>query len=166
VSLVHRDANNYPSTANLTPQRPTNILTPSSPHDLHQTCPSTEYSWTNLLKLPEFVRPLPETLTKEAINYLHLTGALDLPSARFLKALLKSYVQYVYPYMPTTDLTTIIGILVGENTDISILLLQAINFAAVTFVDMMEIRRAGFNTRRSCRKAFYDKARVSDASKA
>jgi len=83
-----------------------------------------------------------------------------------LKALLSSYIQYVYPYLPTTDLTIIIGILGGENAKISVLLLQAINFAAVAFVDMIEIRLAGFNTRRSCRKAFYDKAKVSDSSKA
>lgn len=156
ASLVDRGPKSHPLTTDLTPPSLTNS---------HPTCDSTESSWTNLLRLPEFVRPLPENLTKEDINYLYLTGALDLPSTRFFKALLSSYIQYIYPYLPTTDLANIIGILVGENAEISILLLQAINFAAVTFVDMMEIRLAGFDTRRSCRKAFYDKAKVSDASK-
>lgn len=117
----------------------------------------------NRKSLPGFIRPLSHSLTREDIDYLRLKGALDIPSAGFLNALLDSYIQYVYPYMPTTDLSIIRGIVTGESARISILLLQAINFAAIAFVDMNEIQRAGFNSRRSCRKAFYDKTRVSPA---
>lgn len=115
--------------------------------------------------LPGFIRSLPDSLTHEDIDYLHRKGALDIPSGSFLNALLNSYIQFVYPYMPATDLESIRGILTSGSASISILLLQAINFAAIAFVDMGEIYKAGFNSRRSCRKAFYNKAQVSAGHK-
>jgi hypothetical protein len=88
---------------------------------------------------------------------------LDVPVPNFLKALLAAYVQFVHPMMPTLDLSCCRRILAGDTASISILPLQAIAFASVPFVDLSDIRKAGFTSRRACRKAFYDKTRVSAA---
>ena len=114
--------------------------------------------------LPNFISPLSPIITQEDIDYLRLKGALEIPSGTFLTPVISAYIQYVYPYMPATDLSKIRGTLAGEDASISILLLQAIAFAAVPFIDMDEIRGAGFDSRRACRKAFYNKAKVSAAA--
>lgn len=152
VPLIDREAIHRVMTANLSPPS----LTFTS-----QTSPSADSFGANRENLPNFIRPFSHSLTQEDIDYLRLKGALDIPSASFLNALLNSYVRYVYPYMPTTDLSSLRRIVTGESASISILLLQAINFSAVAFVDINEIHKAGFNSRRSCRKAFYNKTRVS-----
>ncbi|KIX09566.1 uncharacterized protein Z518_00646 [Rhinocladiella mackenziei CBS 650.93] len=151
VSLIEQEAVHHVTTADPTPP---SLISPS------QTSPSADSFRTNHESLPDFIKPLSQSLTPEDVDYLRLKGALDIPSASFLNALLDSYIQYVYPYMPTTDLSSICGIVTGKSVSISILLLQAITFAAVAFVDADEIHRAGFNSRRSCRKAFYDKTRL------
>ena len=135
------------------------MIATSPPH----ISPSAGSSGRNHESLPNFIKPLCHIITPEDIDYLRLKGALDIPSTSFLNALLSAYIQYVYPYMPTTDLSSIRRTVAGENASTSILLLQAIAFAGVPFVDMNEIHGAGFDSRRSCRKAFYDKAKVSAA---
>lgn len=82
-----------------------------------------------------------------------------------MKVILLAYVHFVYPMMPTVDLSCCVGILAGESGSISILTLQAITFASIPFVDLSDIRQAGFDSRRACRKAFYNKTRVGAASR-
>jgi hypothetical protein len=48
----------------------------------------------------------------------------------------------------------------GENGKISLVLFQAVMFAGTAFVDMALLTAAGYPTRKSARKAFYQKARV------
>jgi hypothetical protein len=113
------------------------------------------------LSLPDFIRPLSLSLTEDDINYLRLKGALDIPPLDFLKSLLIAYVRFVYPMSPALDLSCCCGILEGKYACISILQMQAIAFASVHFVDMSDILKAGFSSRRACRKAFYNKTKVS-----
>lgn len=68
--------------------------------------------------------------------------------------------------MPILDLSCCVGILAGDTPSISILPLQAIAFASVPFIDLSHIQKAGFSSRRACRKVFYDKTRVIPTSKA
>ncbi|EXJ69838.1 uncharacterized protein A1O5_06910 [Cladophialophora psammophila CBS 110553] len=154
ASLVDKEAvhNRMNNNAALTPRSLTAVSQPS---------PTSAASLrTTHDGLPDIVTPLSQSLSLDDINYLRLKGALDLPSAGFLKALLTAYIQFVHPYMPTIDLSTIRGALTGETASIGILPLQAIVFASVPFVDISEIQRAGFNSRRACRKAFYERTRL------
>lgn len=111
--------------------------------------------------LPEFISPLPPTISQVDLDHIRVKGALDIPPTDFLNSLLNAFVQHIHPYAPVVDLSSIVGVLEGDRGCIGILLFQSIAFVAVSYVDMGYIQRAGFTSRRACRKAFYEKARVS-----
>jgi hypothetical protein len=115
-------------------------------------------------KLPEYLKPLPQRMTSVDIDYLFAKGALSLPEASIRNALLRSYLEYVHPYMPLIEVHEVLQIIndgTGETGRISLLLFQAIMFAGTAFVDMEYLRAAGYSNRRAARKAFFQKARVN-----
>lgn len=114
--------------------------------------------------LPGFISELPSTLSPIELDYLRRRGAFDIPSTGFLKALLNAFVLFIHPYAPVIDLVTINRIFEGDRGCIGILPLQCIMFAALPYVDISYIQSIGFTSRRACRKAFYDRARVSIAT--
>lgn len=114
-------------------------------------------------QLPAYLKPLPQRMTSVDIDYLFAKGALSLPDVSFRNALLRSYIEYVHPYMPLIEVHDVLNIIdkgSGENGQISLLLFQAIMFAGTAFVDISLLRQAGFTTRKAARKAFFQKARV------
>ncbi|KAG8412870.1 Cutinase transcription factor 1 beta, variant 2 [Metarhizium acridum] len=114
-------------------------------------------------QLPAFVRPLPAKIAPEDVQYLALKGALTLPNVSLQNALLQSYIEYVYPYMPLIDLHHFLSIVDrrdGVNGQTSLLLYQSIMFSATAFVDMKHLREAGFSSRKAARKAFFQKTRL------
>lgn len=118
-------------------------------------------------QLPPFVRPLPTKIAAEDIKYLHVKGALTLPSLALQNALLQAYVEYVHPYMPLMDLHSFLSIINnrdGNNGQISLFLYQAVMFAASAFVEMKYLREGGYTTRKAARKSFFQKTRVSNLS--
>ena len=115
-------------------------------------------------QLPGFVRPLPRKIDTEDVRYLRAKGALDFPTIALQKMLLQAYVEYVHPCMPLMDLHEFLSIVNrrdGLNGQISLLLFQAVMFAATAFVDMKTLREAGYLTRKAARQAFFQKTRVS-----
>lgn len=87
-----------------------------------------------------------------------------MPDPGFRNELLRSYVEFVHPYMPLLDLQDFVSIV--DQTDesvgrISLILFQAVMFAGSAFVDMSHLRKAGYSTRKEARKDFFQKARVS-----
>lgn len=115
-------------------------------------------------KLPDYLKPLPQRMTSVDIDYLFAKGALSLPEIPVRNALLRSYLEYVHPYMPLIEVHELLQIIddgTGQSGRISLLLFQAIMFAGTAFVDMDELRAAGYSSRKSARKAFFQKARVS-----
>lgn len=103
-------------------------------------------------------------MTSVDIDYLFAKGALSLPETSVRNALLRSYLEYVHPYMPLVEVHELLQIIddgTGQYGRISLLLFQAIMFAGTAFVDMDELRAAGYSSRKSARKAFFQKARVS-----
>jgi hypothetical protein len=113
--------------------------------------------------LPSYLKPLPPRMTSVDIDYLFAKGALSLPSPRIRNALLRSYVEFVHPYMPLIEIHDTLRIIdegTGEGGRISLLLFQAIMFAGTAFVDMEFLREAGYSSRKGARKAFFQKARV------
>jgi len=114
-------------------------------------------------KLPEFLKPLPQRMTSVDIDFLFAKGALSLPDDHVRNALLRSYLEYVHPYMPLIEVHELLQIIndgTGATGRISLLLYQAIMFAGTAFVDMDYLRAAGYSNRKSARKAFFQKARV------
>lgn len=126
-----------------------------------QTSPSAESIETNPGSLPEFIKPLPSTLSTDDLHYLRLKGALDIPSDVFRQALVRSYIRYVHPFMSLVDTSSFFGYDHPQRPKIGILFFQAAMFAAVTFVDVKEIKKAGFASRRVARKIFYQRTKVS-----
>ncbi len=115
-------------------------------------------------QLPAYLKPLPQRMTSVDIDYLFAKGALSVPETAVRNALLRSYCEWVHPYMPLIELHEVLHIIddgSGEFGKISLLLFQAIMFAGTAFVDMKYLAAAGYTNRKSARKAFFQKARVS-----
>ncbi|KFY14282.1 hypothetical protein V492_02721 [Pseudogymnoascus sp. VKM F-4246] len=113
--------------------------------------------------LPAYIRPLPACMAPEDTMHLWIKGAITIPGVAFRNELLRSYIEFVHPYMPLLDVHDFLEIVnkgTGENGRISLLLFQAVMFAGVAFVDRSYLTAAGYPTRRSARKAFYLKARA------
>ena len=119
---------------------------------------------TDVRILPVFLIPLPARITAEEAEFLHVRGALTLPGLALQNALLESYVEYVHPFMPLMELhdfLTIVDSPEGWHGQVSLLLYQAVMFAATAFVDIVELKKEGYFDRKAARKAFFRKVRVS-----
>ncbi|OAG42477.1 hypothetical protein AYO21_03353 [Fonsecaea monophora] len=112
--------------------------------------------------LPRFVRPLPSCIDAHGAQFLAHKGALTVPDASLRNELLRSYVQYVHPFMPILDLRQFLTPIARNDgfAQISLLTLQAVMFAGSTFVDLRFLQNHGYNDRREARKAFYTSARM------
>ncbi|KAM0558573.1 hypothetical protein ACHAPJ_004768 [Fusarium lateritium] len=124
---------------------------------------SLEEKDTTTPQFPAFLRPLPNKIATEDVDYLKIKGALSVPTLPLQNALLQAYVEYVHPYMPLMDLNSFLGILNsrdGQNGQTSLFLYQAVMFAASAFVDMKYLREGGYTTRKAARKSFFQKTRL------
>ncbi|RVX74787.1 hypothetical protein B0A52_01064 [Exophiala mesophila] len=113
--------------------------------------------------LPRFVKPIPDHLPKEDIEYLQRKGALSIPEPDLRAALLRSFIEYVHPTLPILQLQDLLDILQDNsptNERISLPLFQAIMFAGAPWVDIKLFRRLGYLTRKAARRALYLKARL------
>lgn len=112
--------------------------------------------------LPAYINPLPSKMTSADINYLWAKSALIIPAPPLRNALLQAFIEYVYPFMPVLELHKVLNIIndEGKSGSMSLLLFQSIMFSGTAFVDMDSLRRAGFQTRKGARKAYFQKARV------
>ncbi|KAH8195419.1 hypothetical protein TruAng_010426 [Truncatella angustata] len=113
--------------------------------------------------LPAFIRPLPAKIAAEDVSYLHMKGALTLPSLTLQNALLRSFLEYVHPYMPMLDLHDFLGAINsadGLNGQISLFLYHAVMFASTAYVDVKYLKEAGYANRKAARKAYFQKTRL------
>lgn len=117
------------------------------------------------IHLPPYIKPLPSKLTALDVTFLYKKGALIIPGASLQIALLKAYVEFVHPYMPLLPLHDVLGILGGQEqgsgAKISLLLYQAVMFVSVAFVDEKYLLDENYQNRKTARKAFFQRARVS-----
>lgn len=141
-----------------------NLRTPQFLNSLEEPDNASTSSSSNTgSRLPAFLRPLPTKIAAEDVKYLHIKGALSLPTLPLQNALLQAYVEYVHPYMPLMDLNSFLGTINsrdGRNGQTSLFLYQAVMFAASAFVDMKHLREGGYPTRKAARKSFFQKTRV------
>lgn len=118
---------------------------------------------TTCMNLPGFITTLVTQIPAEDMVYLYMKGALTLPSADVQNALLRSFFDYVYPFMPILDLdgfTQSVAARNGTSGKLSLLLFQAVLFAGTAHVSMDHLRNAGFRTRRQARKTLFQRTRV------
>ncbi|KAH7189896.1 N-terminal binuclear Zn cluster-containing protein [Fusarium oxysporum] len=113
-------------------------------------------------QLPAFFQPLPTNVAAEDVGYLRSKGALSVPSVPLQNALLQAYVEYVHPYMPLELFPFLNAINAGDGRagKVSLLMYQAVMFAATAFVDKVALLEAGYATRKAARKAFFQKTRL------
>lgn len=115
------------------------------------------------MNLPHFIKPLPSHLTTEDMQYLRHKGIFELPNIQSRTEILRSYVQFVHPLLPLLDLETFLGPLVeaSQPAKVSLLLFYAVMCSGAAHVHMDALYALGYNSRKSARRAFFDRARVS-----
>lgn len=96
----------------------------------------------------------------EDIEYLDRKGAFTVPEINLRNELLRSYIQYIHPFMPIVDLKTLLTPIEEDAGAISLLLFQAIMFAGTTFIDLRFLQYQGFESRKAARKAFFQRVRL------
>ncbi|OAP55591.1 hypothetical protein AYL99_10564 [Fonsecaea erecta] len=115
-------------------------------------------------RLPDFVKAISPQLSSDDIDYLVRKGALDVPQAELLDAIIRSYFQYFHWFMPLLDQHVLLSCTGGHwrpgMPTISILVLQAVMFIGVTFVDEQHLHKGGFESRRAARRSFYERVRL------
>ncbi|RVX66678.1 hypothetical protein B0A52_09491 [Exophiala mesophila] len=112
--------------------------------------------------LPHFIHPISPRIMTEDLEYLQRKGAFIIPDTGFRNELLRCYVQYVHPYLPLVDLEDLLTTIEkNQSTDtVSLLLFQAVMFAATAYIDMRYLVAQGYVTRKAARKAFFQKVKL------
>jgi hypothetical protein len=119
-----------------------------------------------IANIPYFIKPLPPRIGPEEVQYLERKGALTVPSNPLRNELIRTYIEFVHPYMPLIDLYEFVMIINSENGAlgrISLILYQAVMFAGSAFIDMQHLFNAGYTSRKQARKDFFQKTRVSNS---
>jgi hypothetical protein len=113
--------------------------------------------------LPAWVKPLPERINQDDVEFLTRKGALNVHDNTFRIELLKCFMRWVYPWSPVVSLDTVVRTMSGANgsNKMSLLLFQAMMFAGAGFADLAILRSAGFASRKDARKHFFNRCKVS-----
>ncbi|KAF4338137.1 cutinase transcription factor 1 beta [Fusarium beomiforme] len=115
-------------------------------------------------QVPPGFKPLPTKVAAEDVRYLRSKGALSVPSVPLQSALLQAYVEYVNPCMPLELFPFLNAVNAGDGRGekVSLLMYQAVMFAATAFVDIEVLLEAGYANRKAARKSFFQKTRAKD----
>ena len=121
--------------------------------------------------LPGFLHCQLDHISRDDAAYLKAKGCFSLPPKSVVDELLKCYFDYIHPHLPVLDeqefwetyLSQESGTTHFHHTDgysISLILFQAILFAATTCAGISILKKAGYNSRSVARKAMFSKVRV------
>ncbi len=116
---------------------------------------------------PPYIKPLPAHLQREDVEYLARKGALSVPDFDLRDELLRCYIEFVPGSLPEPDWHEVLTHVERRHATgggLSLLLFQAIMFAGSAYIDLEYLKRAGFKTRRSARRVFFQRVRVSKMS--
>ncbi|KAJ5929781.1 hypothetical protein N7454_006731 [Penicillium verhagenii] len=111
---------------------------------------------------PRFLKPLPDRIAREDLEFLRFRGALSIPESGLRNELLRSYTQWVHSFMPVLNLQELLNCVAGNdpNGNISVLLFQAVMFVGTAFIDIKHLQDAGYSTRKDARNAFFTRLRL------
>ncbi|KAJ5893078.1 hypothetical protein N7504_009769 [Penicillium tannophilum] len=111
---------------------------------------------------PRFLKPLPNRIAREDLEFLRFRGALTIPESGLRNELLRSYIQWVHSFMPVLNLQELLRCVAENDPDgnISVLLFQAVMFVGTAFVDIKHLQAAGYSTRKDARNAFFIRLRL------
>ncbi|KAJ5233347.1 uncharacterized protein N7469_005113 [Penicillium citrinum] len=111
---------------------------------------------------PRFLKPLPDCIAPEDVEFLRFRGALSIPESGLRNELLRSYIQWVHSFMPVLNLQELLRCVAENdpNGNVSVLLFQAIMFVGTAFVDLQHLLDAGYATRKDARSAFFTRLRL------
>lgn len=110
-------------------------------------------------------------ISNEDISYLQGKGCFHLPKKDILDDLFTCYFDYVHPHMPFIDETEFWEVYLRRDVEsrpahrcnesrISLLLFQAILFAATTCAPLSVLRRAGYSSRKIARRDAFFRVRA------
>ncbi|KAJ9602287.1 hypothetical protein H2200_013142 [Cladophialophora chaetospira] len=113
-------------------------------------------------ELPPYIRPSRPDIRQDDLEFLSRRGALSLPVGELRDQLIRSFVLYVYPFMPVVDLEDFMGAIDGNDASpkISLIVFQAVLFSATAFVDLPLLQEAGYENRRAARADYYQKVKL------
>jgi hypothetical protein len=114
-------------------------------------------------QLPGWVKPPSPKFDLDDFEYLQKAGALTLPDQQLRDECSAAFIEWVYPWSPLIELSDMFRAISsrdGSGGHVSLLVFQAIMFAGIGFVDMTSLQRAGFQSRKDAKKAFFRKVKV------
>ncbi|TPX13879.1 uncharacterized protein E0L32_005823 [Thyridium curvatum] len=121
--------------------------------------------------LPYFLHCRLDHLSSYELDDLRGKGCFSLPQKAVMNALLNCYFDFIHPHLPMLDEQELWEMYLAEGPEenrlyhtashrMSLILFQAILFAATTCAPIEVLRRAGFNSRSVARKAMFAKVRA------
>ena len=125
--------------------------------------------------LSDLFIPFPTHLGARELAYLESHDALSVPSEELQVQLLQAYIEFVHGAMPVLDLEHFLSVVKygslsssAQNTQdtpasnrISFLLFQAVMFAASGYVSTRVLIEAGYTSRESAKRIFFNRVKVS-----
>ena len=100
----------------------------------------------------------PAHMLPEDLEYLRAKGVFNLPEKIHLNALVSVFLDHVYPLYPIVHRQEFIQ--QYQNDHLSLILIYAVSFIAVTFAPQSVLGLLGLHSRQEARSLFYKKAKA------
>ncbi|KAF2802345.1 uncharacterized protein BDZ99DRAFT_551725 [Mytilinidion resinicola] len=113
--------------------------------------------------LPPYIRPLSPDLGPDEISYLRKKGALTVPEKWLREKLMQCYMECVHWHVPAVSLSKVVETIQrgdGMTGKISLMLLQAIMFTGVGFVQEEHLEAAGFTSREHAQRVLFNRVKL------
>jgi hypothetical protein len=147
--------------------RPPSSIPVSHTHTLTSNPPpssiAASHTHTLTSNLPPYIRPLSPDLGPDEISYLRKKGALTVPEKWLREKLLACYMESVHWHVPAVALPKLVETIQradGMTGKISLMLLQAIMFTGVGFVQEEHLEAAGFTSREHALGVHFNRVKV------
>ncbi|KAK5190285.1 hypothetical protein LTR72_007649 [Exophiala xenobiotica] len=111
--------------------------------------------------LPAFIAKLPTRITREDLEFLVRKGAMTIPDRNARIEILRGYLYGVHPFMPMLDFQSFSQAVLNEreDTQVSLLLFQAVMFAGLHPLKPGVIKHLGFESVKQAREVFFHRVR-------
>lgn len=110
--------------------------------------------------LPSFITPVSAKILPEDLDFLLTKGALVLPDPDLRIEILRAYLFSVHPFMPLLDVQHFVRALQTGDTQVSLLLFQAVMFAGLHSLQPDIVQRLGFRSPKQARETFFNRVRL------